>query len=80
MMINLRPDNFLTWAPSAIKKIERTIDSCESLRQLKVAKKMIDNFIVISVMEEDSSDEDIQWISHQLWLTTKIKELQINGL
>lgn len=77
MLINLRPDNYLAWAPAAIEKIERTINSCETARQLKIAKKMVDNFIVVSIMEEDSNDEDIQWISHQLWLRVKIQEINL---
>ena len=74
----LKPKNYTTWSNTAIAKIHKTIESCENELHLKGAKKMIDNFIIILAINDESDSETVHQISRQLWLTYKLKENQIN--
>lgn len=75
----LKPKNYNTWSRQAIKKIQLTIDSCKNDLHLASAKKMIDNFIIVTAIMVDGHEDEIQDISRQLWLNLKIKQSIING-
>ena len=76
--IIFRPENFNTWSIQAIEKIETVIDSCSSLSHLDGAIKLVDNFTIITALEEDD-EKSIEIIIHQLWLRIKLQENKING-
>jgi hypothetical protein len=76
--IIFRPENFNTWSIQAIEKIEAVIDSCSSLSHLDGARKLVDNFTIITALEEDD-EKSIEIIIHQLWLRIKLQENKING-
>jgi len=72
-----KPKNYNSWSKSAINKILKTIDSCENKAHLESVKKMIDNFIIISAINEDINENDTDRLSGQLWLSYKLKQNQI---
>jgi hypothetical protein len=69
-----RPENYKDWAKLAINKIEKTIDSCISLEQIDVTKRMIDNFIVISALEDDVQSEELESVMRLFWLKIDLKK------
>ena len=75
----LKPKNYQTWSRAAINKIEKTIESCENESHLAAAKQMIDNFIIIMAINDESDSEQVHQISRQLWLTYKLKESRLYG-
>jgi len=75
----LKPKNYQTWSTKAINKIEKTIESCENESHLKTAKQMIDNFIIVMAMNDESDSEQVHQISRQLWLTYKLKQSRLHG-
>ena len=74
-----KPKNYQTWSSDAIRKIEKTIESCETFAQLETAQNMIDNFIFIMVLNDGYTQEVVQDISRQLYLCIKLKESRLNG-
>ena len=40
---------------------------------------MIDNFIIVMAINDESDSEQIHQISRQLWLTYKLKESRLDG-
>lgn len=72
-----RPENYSSWAKLAINKIEKTIDSCVSLEQIDVTKRMIDNFIIISALEDDVQSEELESVMRLFWLKIDLKKQSI---
>jgi hypothetical protein len=69
-----RPENYKDWAKLAIQKIEKTIDSCTTVAQVDVSKRMIDNFVIITALEEDIKEEDLESIIRLFWLKIDLKK------
>lgn len=76
--IIFRPENFKSWSIKAVEKIEAVIDSCSSISHLDGARKLVDNFTIITALEEDD-EKSIEIIIHQLWLRVKLQENKIYG-
>jgi ABC-type Fe2+-enterobactin transport system substrate-binding protein len=72
-----KPKNYNSWSKSALNKILKTMDSCENEVHLESVKIMIDNFIIISAINEDINENNIDELSKQLWLSYKLKQNQI---
>jgi hypothetical protein len=69
-----RPENYKDWAKAAINKIEKTIDSCINVEQVEVSKKMVDNFIIITALEDDIKEEDLESVIRLFWLKIDLKK------
>jgi hypothetical protein len=69
-----RPENYKDWAKSAINKIEKTINSCINVEQVEVSKKMVDNFIIITALEDDIIEEDLESVIRLFWLKIDLKK------
>ena len=69
-----RPENYKDWAKSAIQKIGKTLDSCTTVAQVDVSKRMIDNFVIITALEEDIKEEDLESIIRLFWLKIDLKK------
>jgi hypothetical protein len=69
-----RPENYKDWAKSAINKIEKTIDSCINVEQVEVSKKMVDNFIIITALEDGILEEDLESVIRLFWLKIDLKK------
>ena len=69
-----RPENYKDWAKVAIQKIERTLDSCVSLDQIDTSKRMIDNFILITALEDNIQSEELESIMRLFWLKIDLKK------
>ncbi len=76
--IVFRPGNYKSWSIKAIEKIEAVIDSCVTVDHLDSAKKLVDQFSIITALEQDD-EKSIEIIIHQLWLRIKLQENKING-
>ena len=50
--IIFRPDNFKKWSIEALVKLEKVIDSCKNEAHLEAAKNMVDNFTIITALED----------------------------
>jgi hypothetical protein len=64
----LKPSNYESYIQNGIQKIIKTVDSCTTTDHIETSQKMIDNFIMILLLSDDLNDEDIQFISKQLYL------------
>jgi|TARA_B110000908_G_C10248083_1_gene450092 hypothetical protein len=73
MMYLARPKNFKEWVSKAYDKIERTIDSCQTVEHIDAAKKMVDNFIIVTALEEESNSEELEAIAHLFWTRINLK-------
>ena len=69
-----RPENYKDWAEQAIQKIEKTLDSCVTIEQIEVSKKMFDNFVLITSLEDDIKDEELELIIRLFWLKIDLKK------
>lgn len=72
-----RPKDFKSWVVPAYEKIIATINSCETLEQLKVAKTMVSNFIFIAALEEDSEEESLEKAMGLFWTLINLKKLSL---
>jgi len=74
MQYFFKPDNFERWSNLATEKINVTIDSCTTLKQLESAKQMIDTFIMITALEDNIEAEELEWIVNLYWLRIILKK------
>lgn len=72
-----RPENYKDWAKSAIQKIGKTIDSCTTIEQVDISKRMIDNFVIITALEEDVQEEELESLMRLFWLKIDLKKQSI---
>jgi len=72
-----RPKDFNSWVLPAYEKIIATIKSCETLEQLKVAKNMVNNFVFISALEEDTEEVQIEEAMRLFWTLINLKKLSL---
>lgn len=72
-----RPDNYKEWAQLAIQKIEKTLDSCVSIEQVESSKQMIDNFVIITALEDNIQDGELESIIRLFWLKIDLKKQSI---
>jgi hypothetical protein len=63
-----RPENWSKWSVLAIDKINKTIDSCSTQEHLNVAKVMVDNFIIITALEDNITEKDLEDVMKLFWL------------
>lgn len=75
---HFRPDNYNAWSITAVDKIEAVIDSCVTFDHIKSARKLVDNFTIITALE-DYDEKSIEIVIHQLWLRIKLQENKIHG-
>lgn len=68
----LKPNNYESYIESGTQKIIKTIDSSITEGHFDICKKMIDNFIMTLLLNDGYDDEDIQFISKQLYLYLNI--------
>ena len=73
----LKPNDYEAYIEIGIEKIIRTIDSCITLNHLDSAKTMIDNFIVVLLLNDNFDEEEIQFVSKQLYLYLNITKSNI---
>lgn len=69
-----RPDNYQDWAKSAIDKIEKTLNSCTTIDQVEVSKRMIDNFVLITALEDGIEESELESIIRLFWLKVNLKK------
>ena len=58
-------------------KIEKTIDSCITLEQVDKSKRMIDTFVIITALEDDIIEEELESIIRLFWLKIDLKKQSI---
>jgi hypothetical protein len=69
-----KPEDWSKWAKLAIDKINQTIDTCVTHEHIKSTKAMVDNFIVITALEENVNDDDLECIIRLFWLKLDLKK------
>ena len=72
-----RPKNYDKWSIDAADKIAKTIDSCESEHHLECAKKMIENFALVTALE-DIDSKSIEDIINLFWFKLKSQQILIS--
>ena len=73
----LRPENYKKWLEPTTDKILKTISSCSTTLHLEGAQRMIDNFILITALE-DIESETIEEVINLFWIRLKLQETLIN--
>lgn len=72
-----RPENYKDWAKLAIQKIGETIDSCTTIKHVEKSKVMIDNFIIITALEDGVQEEELESLMRLFWLKIDLKKQSI---
>lgn len=72
-ILNIFRVNYNTWMPGAIDKIIKCVDTSITVEQFKTCKRMINQFILISITNSDFNADEIQRIADLLntYLNTK---------
>ena len=66
------------WEAQAIEKIIKSINSCETLKQLRTCRALINNYMFASIISgKDEDDQVLQLISSQLFFLLKTKETSL---
>lgn len=66
------------WETNAIEKIIKSINSCQTIKQLRTCKALVNNFMFASIMTgKDEEDATLQLISSQLFFLLKTKETHL---
>lgn len=66
LFLNLKIKDYGSWSLIAIDKIIKCINTSENIPQFETCNKMIDNFIMMSIVNSQMSSEQIRSISIQL--------------
>ena len=74
----LRPKNYEEWMGAAVEKILKTIDSCKTNTHLEAAKTMVDNFVIVTALE-DIKENDLEEIINLFWIRIKLQQKTINN-
>lgn len=74
LFLNLKIKDYESWSLTAIDKIIKCIDTSSTIHQYTACNKMIDNFIILSLMNSQMEDEQIKSISVQLKTYLDIKK------
>jgi hypothetical protein len=69
-----KPEDWCQWANPAIDKINRTISTCTTIEHVKGAKTMVDNFIIITALEEHVNDKELEEIIGLFWLKLDLQK------
>lgn len=77
MQYFFKPENFERWSELATEKIHSTVESCDTLRQLESAKRMIDIFIMITALEDNIETEELESIINLYWLKINLKKHEL---
>lgn len=72
-----RPNNFKEWVETAYEKIDKTINSCQTVEHIDAAKRMVDNFIIVTALEEDANSEELETIAHLFWTRINLKLIEL---
>ena len=73
----LKPNDYEAYIEIGVEKIIKTVDSCITLDHLDGAKTMIDNFIMVLLLNDSFDEEEIQFVSKQLYLYLNITKSNI---
>ena len=73
----LKPNDYEAYIEIGVEKIIKTVDSCITLDHLDSAKTMIDNFIMVLLLNDNFDEEEIQFVSKQLYLYLNITKSNI---
>jgi hypothetical protein len=63
-----RPSDWNQWSKIAIRKTIKTIKTCTTIEHVSVAKAMVDNFIIVTALEDNVNDEVLEKITRLFWL------------
>jgi hypothetical protein len=74
LFLNLRIRDYGSWSLTAVDKIIKCIDTSSTIHQFESCNKMIDNFIMLSIVNSQMSDDQIRSISFQLKTYLDIKK------
>lgn len=72
-----RPKDFKSWILPAYDKVIATINSCETLEQLETANKMVNNFICITALEENTDEVNIEQTIRLFWTLINLKKVSL---
>lgn len=72
-----RPDNYKDWAKIAIDKITKSIESSTTIDHVEASKRMIDNFVIVTALEEDVQEEELESLIRLFWLKIDLKKQSI---
>jgi hypothetical protein len=72
-----KPSDYDSWIGPAILKIQKSIDSCKTEGQLETSRNMVDNFVMMLLLNDEYPEQDITYISRQLFLYLQIKKLSL---
>lgn len=74
LFLNLKIRDYESWSLKAIDKIIKCINTSFTPQQFDSCNRMIDNFIMLSVVNSQMSDDQIRSISFQLKTYLDIKK------
>jgi hypothetical protein len=77
MQYTFRRNNFLQWSKLHLLKIESSINNCTTLEQLNESKTLIDYFIIITSLEDNVEDNDLESIASLFWFKINLKKIII---
>jgi hypothetical protein len=69
-----RPNDWNQWAKIAFSKINKTIKTCTTTEHVSVAKVMVDNFIIVTALEEHVDDSSLESITRLFWLRLDLQK------
>ena len=74
-----KPSDYSTWIDGAINKIIKTIDTSYTSMHIDSCRTMVDNFVMMLLLNDEYPEEDIIYISRQLYLYLEIKRESLNA-
>jgi hypothetical protein len=77
MQYTFRRNNFLQWSKLHLLKIESSINNSITLKQLNESKTLIDYFIIITSLEDNVEDNDLESIASLFWFKINLKKIII---
>jgi hypothetical protein len=77
MQYIFRPANYIHWSKLHILKIESSINNSITLEQLDESKTLIDYFIIITSLEDNIADKDLESIVLLFWFKINLKKIFI---
>lgn len=73
-----QPEDWSQWSIDVINKINNNICSCTTNEQIEITRMMINSFIFVTALEDNTSDKDLEELMRLFWLRLDLQKQVIS--
>jgi len=73
-----QPEDLSQWSIDVINKINNSISSCATNEQIETTRMMINSFIFVTALDDNTSDKDLEELMRLFWLRLDLQKQVIS--